>query len=571
MKTVTKQKTLFHYFLLILVMVLAACANIVTPTGGDKDITPPAVVISEPLNRTINFTSSSIRISFSEFVKLSDFTNQFIISPLMDNPPEIKEKGKTIVLTFKDKLLPQTTYTLYFGKSIVDITEGNALTNYQYVFSTGNTIDSLTIRGKVNNAFDLKPEAGVFVMLYDKNIDSLPLTQKPQYICKTSTAGLFELNNLKSGTYKIFALKDVNANYMFDLPNEKIAFLPDLIIPEIPIVPIKDTVKKDSLKIVKDSIILNTVHPLFLFDEADTVQKLLKSSIPKLGKLTLIFKQAVNDFQLRSLRPEPTGNWFKTEMCPTKDTLNCWFLPGSLDSLFLEVSDNNIVLDTLKFSLVSIEKQSKSGKGTSAVNKLYLGCNAKEGFLFDLNIPIKINCSNPIDSIDFLKIKLMEGKDTLKPLISFTNNIKNYFTIDYKWKEEKSYKLFIPPSVMKDMFDFKNDSVSVKFTTKALRNYGTMSLKILMPAEDAGYIIQLRDENDQLVKEKYIESLESLTFDYLTPKNYKIKLIIDSNHNKKWDTGNYNHKKQAERVYYYPEPINLKANWEMNLDWNILP
>lgn len=161
MKFVILPRIYLGYFLFILGLVLASCANIVTPTGGDKDVTPPAVVVSEPLNKTLNFTSSSIRISFSEFVKLSDFANQFIISPLMDNPPEIKEKGKTIVLSFKDKLQPQTTYTLYFGKSIIDITEGNALTNYQYVFSTGSTMDSLTIRGTLKNAFDLKPEAGV--------------------------------------------------------------------------------------------------------------------------------------------------------------------------------------------------------------------------------------------------------------------------------------------------------------------------------------------------------------------------------------------------------------------------
>ena len=43
-----------------------------------------------------------------------------------------------------------------------------------------------------------------------------------------------------------------------------------------------------------------------------------------------------------------------------------------------------------------------------------------------------------------------------------------------------------------------------------------------------------------------------------------IRVIIDSNDNNQWDTGNYLDKIQPEEVYYLTQEIDLRANWDVN-------
>jgi hypothetical protein len=557
-----KKKNNTQYLLVVaLSMLVASCANVVTPTGGQKDVLPPVPVSATPKNHSVNFNTPSVKITFDEFIKLKDIGTQFMMSPLQENPPEIKEKGHSVIIELKDKALPNTTYTLSFGNSITDITEGNYINNYQYVFSTGETLDSLSVKGYVKNAFDLKPEDGVYVMLYDKNIDSLPIKSRPQYICRTNPTGVFEINNVRSGQYKIFALKDVNSNYLFDQPNEKIAFLDQQVIPEIFIIPKKDSLNK------KDSLKKNTYTDLFLFEEPDTLQRLVKSNVSQGKKLTFIFKQSTRNLELRSLRPLPIADWKIDEFCQTKDTLSCWLKLSGVDSLFIEVKDHGKILDTVEFSLAV--KSGRQGRGESNLEKLFFSTNVIGNGIFNLNAPFIINFSSPLQSFDFSKIIFNEEKEIIKPDIHFKGSVQRVLQIDYKWKEETNYSLFIPPGAFTDIFAHTSDTISVKFKTKALKNYGTLKLKLDVPLSCSNYILQLCDEQDKVMQEQMISSSQTIKLEYLNPANYKLKVIFDKNNNKKWDSGRYLLKLQPEKVIYYPGTISVKANWDLEQEWII--
>ncbi|MFA4853106.1 MAG: Ig-like domain-containing protein, partial [Bacteroidales bacterium] len=154
------------YLLYLTVLFLGACANIVTPSGGAKDILPPVPLKAFPPSWSIDFKENSIKIDFNEYIKITDAASQVVVSPFMKIAPELKLRGKSVVVDFTDTLKPNTTYTVSFGNAISDITENNTLSNYRYVFSTGNIIDSLMLKGSVKNAFTLKPESGLLVMLY---------------------------------------------------------------------------------------------------------------------------------------------------------------------------------------------------------------------------------------------------------------------------------------------------------------------------------------------------------------------------------------------------------------------
>lgn len=216
---------------IILLLLTASCANPVAPTGGPKDEKPPTILKTVPLNQSTNFTGNEISIYFDEYINLKDISTQLIISPPLKEAPEFKVKGKRLVTHFKEPLREETTYNIFFGDAIVDITEGNPLSGYKFTFSTGSVLDSMIITGKLINAFNLTPVKGAYVMLYDSVYDSIPYKQIPYYISRTRDNGDFELTNLRDMEYLIFALTDLNSNYLFDQSNEEIAFLDTLINP----------------------------------------------------------------------------------------------------------------------------------------------------------------------------------------------------------------------------------------------------------------------------------------------------------------------------------------------------
>jgi hypothetical protein len=211
----------FIFAILSLPILFAGCAKIGSPTGGPKDETPPKVIKSVPDNYSTNFDNKRIEIEFDEFIQLKNINQELVVSPPQKVKPVVRLRNKVMLIDLQEELIDSTTYTLNFGQAIVDNNESNLLENYQFVFSTGRHIDSLGVSGLIVNAFDLKPsEEPVTIMLYDKFYDSVPYLEIPTYIGKSNKKGYFEVNNLKSDTFKVFALKDKNYNLIYDLPDE---------------------------------------------------------------------------------------------------------------------------------------------------------------------------------------------------------------------------------------------------------------------------------------------------------------------------------------------------------------
>ncbi len=209
------------------ILFLASCAQVVAPGGGKKDTTPPNALKYTPDSASIHFNAKSVEILFDEFIQLQDLNNQLIISPPMDKTPDIKVKEKTLLIDFdkNEVLKPNTTYCISFGNSVQDLNENNPIENFQYIFSTGTFIDSLKLKGKVQNALNQYTEKGIVVMLYSDLSDSIVYKSQPDYFSKTLGDGTFQINNIKAGKYKLVAIKDVNNNYKYDGESESIGFV----------------------------------------------------------------------------------------------------------------------------------------------------------------------------------------------------------------------------------------------------------------------------------------------------------------------------------------------------------
>ena len=202
----------------------AGCAQISAPTGGAKDTLPPRLVKANPEMNTLNFKGNKINLSFNEYIDMQDLQGNLIISPLPKNNPTITANLKSVSIKFKDTLLPNTTYSINFGNSIRDVHESNILKDFTYVFSTGNSIDSLTLEGRVILAESGNADSTLIAMLYRSTADSAVLKTKPDYIARLDGSGHFKFSNLSDANFKVYALKDGDGGKTYNSKTEIFAF-----------------------------------------------------------------------------------------------------------------------------------------------------------------------------------------------------------------------------------------------------------------------------------------------------------------------------------------------------------
>ncbi|MEG0648182.1 MAG: hypothetical protein RR471_13585, partial [Bacteroides sp.] len=110
------------------------------------------------------------------------------------------------------------------------------------------------------------------------------------------------------------------------------------------------------------------------------------------------------------------------------------------------------------------------------------------------------------------------------------------------------------------------DKIKQPFKVRTKEEYGAIFFNV--SGVDSTAFVQLLDPQDKVLRQ--VPVIEGKAdFYYLNPAKYTARLIEDRNKNGKWDTGSYEEKSQPEMVYYYPQMLELKANWELEQDWNV--
>lgn len=210
------------------------CANISTPTGGKKDVTPPKLVAVVPADSSTSVSASKLELYFDEYITAGDASKEVEVAPILPVPAEVVVKGRKVTVKFPDSLLEaNTTYRVSLGNLIKDVHEGNVFAGYTYTFSTGSYFDSLEVSGRVWNAATGLPDTqSVFVLLYDvATSDSAVVQKKPRYAVKADNNGMFRFGGLPARKFRIYGLKDENKNLTYDGGAELIAFANDVVEP----------------------------------------------------------------------------------------------------------------------------------------------------------------------------------------------------------------------------------------------------------------------------------------------------------------------------------------------------
>ena len=569
-------------------------------TGGPKDEDPPKVVSSKPANYSTNFTGNRIEITFDEFIALNNVNQALVISPPFAGKPDIRLRGKTLqILLEGGEFRENTTYTFNFGNAIEDNNERNVLENFEFVFSTGPYLDSLSVAGTIVNSFNLRPVEDPFIiMAYDKLEDSIPMQEIPVYIGRSDKEGTFMINNMKADTFRIFALKDLNFNLIYDLPNEIIEFYDSLVylFPELMQANIPDTAQTDSIPLdmdvtEKDSTIKKRDIPysslkpyfmeLFFFEEDNRKQYLTDEERREDKHIFLAFNLPLEDsLQLKGLNFD-SENWYYEEANMLRDTFNLWITDDELiksDSLILllaypgtdSVGNYILVEDTL--NLITRQMKQVRGKHEEQVKKTVLTINTiPNNSRQDLHKNIFFAFNYPVEIIDTSKIFLFSKQDTLEipEIFSITEDAlslrKHY--LEYSWKSQEKYRLFAEPGAFTDFYGNMSDTLNINFSAQDEEYYGILQVKTSNVS--CPLIMQLMDEKEVLFEERFIQADTTVKFDFLRPGNFKVKYIYDTNNNRKWDTGRYLEKRQPERIEYYDGEIVIRSNWEMEIKWDM--
>ncbi|MGC9470452.1 MAG: Ig-like domain-containing protein [Bacteroidales bacterium] len=554
------------------------------PTGGDKDTIPPVVTSSSPPNYSTEFESQVIDIGFDEFIQLQDVNQKLIVSPPMKQKPDVQIRGKGIRIKIYDELLPNTTYTLNFNDAIVDNNEGNPLEDFEYVFSTGPELDSLQIRGILINALTLQPEEGAYAMLYENLGDSAPYLQVPYYVGKTNEEGEFTIGHIRSDTFRLFAMKDMNMNYMYDQANEAIGFLDSLImLPFNRMQP--DTIASDTGEIAGAGLPAPAFKLKMFIEEGKTQQYISSTSRDIKNRMMIVFGVPLDSTPRFGEIPEygPSGD-FLTEWNPRKDTLLLWIR----DSLLMNSEVINLpleypaadstgkgiwVTDTLIFRHVIPQRPARGERPeeTSGMPEFILTPVTKNKSQLDLNRPVVLEGNFPVTATDTSRISLKMEIDSILQDVPYSltrdSMRSRRFLVTAAWEPETKYRLNILPGAFTGYLGNSHDTLKLEYTTRKADYYGNLYLNVT--GVEGKVIVQMLGSSEEVLQEKAIVSDTYLEFEYLHPGKVIFRAIDDRNGNGKWDTGHYLQKIQPERVHYYREEVSVRANWDIELNWDI--
>jgi len=527
-----------------MLLFLASCAQLGRLTGGDKDEAAPTMDMEKtvPLPGRINFKGDRITLYFEEFFSFNNAKQNIVINPPFEKgkEPEYKMVGKKLLIKFNDSLKENTTYNISFNRAVKDIKEKND-SLFQFAFSTGPFLDSMSVKGKILDAYTNQPSKGITVMMYEELSDSTPYKETPTYFTQTDEKGNFAINYIKDGKYLIFALEDQNRNNLYDLSTEGFSFLSNHLI-----------FSEDSIKQSGVLFRMSKITPDDLYIEE------YEHEFP--GALSIKFNKDVQNFNIKKMNGEDFR--FSLDLKSEDDSLICWIPPVVQDTLYLKILENDTIIDTLKLYMRYLGKGANAEIGTP---EFKLQSNAQPSLhYYDT---LELTSTLPLGFIDESKIIILD-KDSVQ--VADTKIKFNYrkITIYGDWKPKETYRITLLDSAVVSKYGFKNDSNTIFFNKQQSDYYGNLFVNLRV-AEEGNYIFELLNEQNKLIRTVELSESSRIKFELLAPGKYKFRLIKDENNNGKWDPGNFMEKLQPERVFYLEKSVSMRSNWDQDVDWTI--
>ncbi|MBD5228641.1 MAG: Ig-like domain-containing protein [Bacteroidales bacterium] len=597
---------------MVAVVLLAACASIGRPQGGERDELPPVFVHSDPAPGSLNFKGNRLSIYFDENIKMEDVMNKVVVSPVQKTPPSVIANGKRLSVEFRDTLVPDATYTIDFSDAIRDLNEGNILDGFAIDFSTGDKRDSLVIAGMLFEARNLEPAQGMIVGVYSNLSDTAITTLPFDRIAKTNQYGQFVLRNLAPGTYNLYAVNDLNRDYHWDR-SEDVAFLGETVVPEVTGITVTDTLRAsngmDSIVMRQGVRYLPNDLLLTWFNENYRSQYLKNHTRIDSTRIAIEFGAPTDSLPEITLLNTPAAGRRLDEIArmdysAAGDSITYWLTDRDVIATdTLQVAMRYLRTDTLdQLSWTTdtlrvlnressrfhkeLDKRNKdreklrkklqeAGRDTIFTDKpAFITFEPSTRSNQELNRPLYITASQPLDTIYQDRIHLEMRVDTVwvdaRPGAVARDSVNRQmrYVLDHKWKEGERYRLTIDSAAVTGIYGNVNEGSKVEFTVKSLEDYSNIRFKLSGIPEGEEMVVELLNAQDRPVATApAIDG--TATFTFVSPGTYYARAFVDSNRNGVWDTGNIAEKRQAEDVYYYSKKLALKKNWDLDQSWDL--
>jgi hypothetical protein len=574
------------WIILSVCLVIFGCAKISVPTGGPKDKEIPVVLKCLPENGALNFKGNEILITFNEYVILDKISEKFMVSPPMKKRPDISVKGKGIRIKYDETLRDSTTYTLYFQDAIKDLNEGNAIPNFQFVFSTGSFIDSLSVTGNVYSGFTLDPPENTLVLLYDSPADTAVMKQLPAYITRATANGEFRIDNVHQGIYRLYALTDLDNSKNYNNRDEFFAFYdrPVRVTPETNYLPV--AVKKDTViaKPAAGSKIpfvppLQGEYQLVLFQAEKKMHYLTSSSRKTRQQLVYTLSLPPDSMDFGLTIPDAEAGSFFTERSRNRDTITVWLT----DSTIYNRQEIETIIDfpfTDTLGITGIKRDTvpmrfimpRAVRGRAAKPTPYkVTANISGQVRPDARIIMTAPSPfMPPDTSRILFYEVMK-ESKVRHNYDFSKDSANscrYF-INTDIKPGRSYIMITDSAAFKSIYGDISDSTAIRFTVQDPESYGELTLNL--SGYDGNVIINVLDNTEKIIRQAFIKGNEKIRFPLLEKGKYRIRAVFDLNDDGKWTTGDFESDRQPEPVVYYKEELDIPANWQIEQPWELVP
>lgn len=638
----TKKRSKLAPLALLTFAGLLGCASIGSPGGGLYDETPPALVRSEPAEAATSVNRQKITMRFNENIKLDNANEKMTISPPQVKAPTISSNAKTLTIELRDTLQANTTYTIDLGDAVQDNNEGNPLENLSLTFSTGDHIDTMKVMGTLLNAKDLEPVTGAFVGIYaldeegifparGKEGDSLQLaidsivalypdsifSLRPfERAGKTDSYGRFTISGVGPGKYRMYAVKDGNTNYMYDVNTEDIAFVDSLIIPSVGSHTASDTIwnRFDSLTV--DSIYVHEVTDYYpndlclrMFNEGHVIRYLDDMKWKDSTQITLNFAARMPEPPVISLLDEEDRGparldkdaWLICEPNPTNDTLVYWLRDSLVyhrdtlhlcvtypftqngidiirtDTMHLEKPEINVPEDQHPEDKDDKKKKKRRKKDQEEAPKDTLPKTVFMSIkLLDSKIDVgkrpRFETSAPLDSLNTEALHLEQQKDTIWVPLDFelvqdSLRLRRY-TLHAKphFSPGQNYRLICDSASMFDIYGHPLDSIAMAFSEKKSDEYAHLLVNVQGVEGEA--FVQLLNEKDNPVQQVNVKNGQARFPQAPVGKCY-VRLVEDRNGNGIFDVGSLDGRIQPENVFYLPKMLEMRENWDYSETWNV--
>ncbi|GAA0891984.1 Ig-like domain-containing protein [Fulvivirga kasyanovii] len=601
--------------IILSVALFSACANQTAPTGGEKDEIPPVLVSSIPAQGELNFKGKEIVLTFDELIKTDNPKEQFLITPRIKDEYEIKYRKNKVIIEFEKPLQDSTTYSINFREGIKDLTEGNPADTLKLAFSTGSYLDSLSISGYVYELMTNTKAADITIAIYEANDTLDVFNSPPVYYTKTDAAGLYNIDNLKNASYKIYAFEDKNKNLTLESKSEKYGFVSEIVR--------------------LDSNISKLDIPIQLLDVRDLE---LQSTRPSGTTYNLKYNKHVTDYDLKSI--DTTSVVYSNFTDASHNTIQIFDTGNYSDTLAISIratdSLQHDIFDsvrfkfeptqrkpadfTLKATLPKIITKTPTFKATLKFSKPVKSVNYDSVYLYldtanivyfkpqdlewnqykdEVSLAYDIDPSLFVNKEDIStntssrtqsrraenppadrelpeqdkrnapdRKKLLEGPDDAQPINKEGRPPKDNTSPKDSLEQQ-------PPAPKQPHFYASAGSFIGAESDSSKRIQENLSfikpdqLGVLLmdvQTDSQHYFVQLINTKNQVVAEEV--NGKTFQFKNIEPGEYRVRILVDSNLNGIWDPGNIKANEEPEPVIFYQssegnEILTLRANWEL--------